>query len=184
MENQTGQTEKNKLTSTQKILIIGMIVLILIVSGFGIALLLKPAAPAASDDQSDTVETTGNVIMDDDNFENVIADMQRKAKEGNFRVKMNMAWTFPDGASASPDAYVANSEANHGPVTFQVLLEDTGEVIYTSPELPLGSKVADITLTKDLEPGTYNCICQYQLFTEDKKENGKVAIALTINVLE
>jgi len=99
---------------------------------------------------------------------------------GSYRAKMSSDWVFADGTSASENAYVENAVANRHDVYFDIILSDTNERIYASPVLPIGSHLKAITLDKDLDAGTYDCIVEYHLVDEEQNTLGTVNFALTI----
>lgn len=176
--SKTASKEKKKLSKTQVVLLAGFGVLLTAVIVIGVLLLLKSQEVPA------TSFGAGNVVLDEDNGEDLIAELTRKAAEGQFEVKMNAEWSFPNGASPSTDAYVANSRANRLPVYFEVTLgdNDDSEVIYTSPEIPVGSAVKDITLTKDLPAGDYETVCTYHLLNEDKTVRSSVSVVVRLHI--
>ncbi len=133
--------------------------------------IVKPASPGS-----------GSIVVDKNNAASVAEELKRKAAENRFSVKMNHAWTFSDGQSSSADAYVANSTFNKKPFYFDLVENETGEVIYTSPIIPVGSAVKDFTLSKPLEAGVYECVCQYNLLNEDDTVASTVNIAVTVTV--
>jgi hypothetical protein len=97
---------------------------------------------------------------------------------------MNTTWYFKDGASASDNAYVENSVSNTNNVYFDITLADTGENIYSSPVLSIGSSLEKITLDKALEDGTYDCVVTYTLVDEEQTPLSTVSVSLTIAVGE
>lgn len=48
-----------------------------------------------------------------------------------------------------------NPEGNPCYFTFELVLKDTGESLYTSKQVPPGKAVTDVTLSRALEPGEY-----------------------------
>lgn len=122
-------------------------------------------------------------IVTPDNVDEIIADMQeRKVDPGMYEVTMNTTWDFKDGDSASSNAYVENSTANSNDVYFDIVRSDTGEEIYSSPIIPIGSHLEDITLDKSLEAGEYACVLTYHLLDENEEEESTLMINLTIRV--
>ena len=99
-----------------------------------------------------------------------------------YEVTMNTTWDFADGESASSNAYVANSTYNTTDVYFDVVLTDTEEIIYSSPVLPIGEYINDITLDKALDAGTYDCTVIYSLIDGEQNPLSTVRVALTIVV--
>ena len=88
-------------------------------------------------------------------------------------VKMNSTWTFSDGQAYSRDAFVENPSS--------ITVNGIKEPILTSPVLPVGSHLENITLDKALKAGTYNCTLTYTLLSMDGKESvGTLQMALKI----
>jgi hypothetical protein len=135
-----------------------------------------------------TAETTQkrNVVVTPDNVEEVIEALDESdyVAPGSYEVTMNTTWNFKDGTSASDNAYVENSVDNTNDVYFDITLADTEENIYSSPVIPVGSHLEDITLDKALEDGTYDCVITYTLVDEDQNPLSTVRVKLTIVVGE
>ena len=122
-------------------------------------------------------------IVTSDNVDEIIADMQEdKVDPGMYEVTMNTTWDFSDGDSASSNAYVENSTANSNDVYFDIVRSDTGEEIYSSPIIPIGSHLEDITLDKSLDKGEHACVLTYHLLDENEEEESTLMINLTIRV--
>jgi hypothetical protein len=101
----------------------------------------------------------------------------------NFTVVQNSDWTFPDGNSESTDAYVENDIENDTAFYFDVVLDSTGELVYSSPILELGAKIEKFKLDKPVEAGDYDCTITYHLVDENQKELTTVTVGTTIKVL-
>lgn len=176
-----------KISSTQTILIVGIVVIFAAILGIGALIINKLGAqPGFQVSEAISGVTpsfgTGTVVMDESNVNDMIDEMKRKEAEGRYDVKMTVDWTFPDGKSVG-DAYVANAEANTHPVYFDVTL-DNGTKIYTSPMLPVGSAVESITLDTPLDAGYYTGVCTYHLLKSEEEltEISNVSIAVRITV--
>lgn len=167
--------ERQGLSVTQIILIIGFIciILVILVLGFFIYKSMQPK-------HQETV-TTGSLVVDESNLESIAEDMQSKVDDSMFETSMNVVWNFPDGASPSSDAYVANAGSNHYAISFDVLLEGT-EVIFTSGVIPVGNRIKEIKLDKELPAGTYEAVCMYHLLKDDGTENSSFGVNIFINI--
>lgn len=176
-----------KLSSTQVILIVGIVLILAAVLGVGALVVGRLGQQSSGSEASGSAATpsfgSGAVVMDDKNVNNMVEEMKRKAEEGRYEVKMSVNWTFPDGESVSEDAYVANTDVNTHPVYFDVTLED-GTVVYTSPLIPVGSAVDGIKLDQPLDAGTYSTVCTYHLLQseEDTTEISTVSVVVRITV--
>ena len=127
-------------------------------------------------------EPKRNVVVNKDNVDKITDEMNKTqhVRPGNYEAKMNAIWHFPDGSSPSTDAYVENVLRNTHDVYFDVELANTGEVILESPVIPRGSYMKDITLDKDLDPGTYDCVLIYHLVDSNQKTVSTLRMAITI----
>lgn len=134
--------------------------------------------------QDEEPDDKRNVVVNQENLEEVLNNMAEEdfVPLGSYEAKMSSNWVFADGKSASKNAYVENVVANTHDVYFDILLSDTKERIYASPVLPIGSHLKAITLDKDLDAGTYDCILEYHLVDEEQNTISTVSFALTIIV--
>lgn len=147
---------------------VGVMVIILI--AILILLLFKSNAPV-----------TSNQVVTPENVEEIIAS-EKKVDQGTYEVKMNSTWMFENGSSASSNAYVENATSNTNNVYFDVVRSDNGETIFTSPVIPIGSHLEDITLDKALSAGTYDCVLTYHLLDDGGETLSTLQLKLIINV--
>ena len=149
--------------------------LVIIVILVGVIAFLLGRNTSTSDNGSEAGNTTSNrevvsesrVILDENSAAGVMEDMRSEVAEGMFECNMSMTWTFDDTTNPSKDAYVANSKNNKYPIYFDVILKDTGETIYTSPILPVGSELKNFALDKSLDPGTHKVKVMYTLIKDE-----------------
>ena len=161
-------------SNTQKatrrpIILVSLAVAILVIGGIMLLLVF-------GDDQ------TPNLVVTPDNVNELLAEREEAevTPMGSFEVMMNTTWTFPNSKSASTDAYVANSIYNNNTVYFTITLEGSEEPLYTSPYIPVGSRMENVTLDCDLKAGTYDTVLTYHLVDGEYQESSKVAVALEI----
>ena len=123
-----------------------------------------------------------NVVVTPDNIQDMIAerDENERVPIGSYEVNMNTTWTFPDSHSASTDAYIGNSINNQCTVFFTIALKGSEDDFYTSPYIPVGSKMENVTLDCDFAAGTYDTILTYHLVDSEYKEMSRVSVALEI----
>lgn len=123
-----------------------------------------------------------NVIVSPENVDEILAEMEASSKiqPGQYEVTMNSTWEFESGNVASSNAYVENSTANSNDVYFDITLSDSGETIFESPIIPVGSHLEGITLDKTLDAGAYDCVLTYHLLDENDEPVSSLNIALTI----
>lgn len=168
--------KNKKLNTTQIILIVGFVCILALICVFGFILI-------NSNKQDDVQPATGgNLVIDESNLEEVKDQVVSSVGKGMFEVNMNTIWTFPNGESASSDAYVANGVSNSLPVSFEIIVEE--EVVYTSTVIPVGSQLKEIVLDKALDAGSYNAVCMYHLWNEDGTEDSSFGVNIQLEVNE
>lgn len=144
---------------------------VIIIALIGVIVMLMGSRNA--EDGTEAAKETRPVVVLPENAEEVAEQIlnQETVPEGvplSYQVTMNSTWEFEDGASASRNAYVANSKDNETPVYFDVVRNDTQETIYQSPVIPVGQDLSSITLDQDLDAGDYECTLTYHLIDEEQ----------------
>jgi len=92
--------------------------------------------------------------------EKIIASLNEKVEEGMINISMNTSPTFKDGASEG-NLMIVNEGINHYPQMVEITRNDTGETIYKSGAIPVGSKIESDSLDVDLDAGTYECTAMF-----------------------
>jgi hypothetical protein len=130
-----------------------------------------------------TASTAGRgMVVAEENASSIKEWAETPVEDGYYRVQMNMKWDFPDGESPSSNAYVANAETNTRTVYFDLTLNDTNELLYSSPFIPVTAKLDEITLNRDLEKGEYPAMVTYHLVDDNLEEITTVSINIILNV--
>lgn len=130
--------------------------------------------------QTSIIPPSGDGIVITEDNKNALSDIKEKVKKGMIEVKMTSNWVFEDGGKSS-NAYLANSERNSYDLRFEISIADTGEVIMTSPDVPVGSCIENFPLSVTLESGDYNVVIAHQQI-EDGEVMNTVRTAATITV--
>ena len=161
--------------------------LILIIA-FVIIIVIAVVAVIGFATSGSTVTTTQkayNTVVTPDNVEELIAELEEEdfTPIGSYEMNMNFDWTFADGTSASENAYVGNSINNLNTVYFTIALSSNmDEIIYTSPNLEVGSHLTSIKLDKDLDPGTYEAVATYYLLNANMEPVSEVSVILNLTI--
>jgi hypothetical protein len=176
-----GKTEKSGKEGSGKtaiIVIIGVIIILLLL--IVIILLLKDKGnsdsdvvlkPAPNENTREIAETSSvRVIKSEEEAQTAVEKMREEVAEGMFKCDMPTTWMFRKGGSEPVELYVANHPDNTKPIYFDVYLEETDELIYSSPVLKVDTKWTDISLNKELEPGTYRAKVAYKLLTDEESQ--------------
>ncbi len=107
-------------------------------------------------------------VITEENYKQIMEDMDNQVQEGYFETYMNTEWTFPDGSSETTNAVLGNSPNNKKPIRCEVMLADTEEVIYSTGVLPVGAELPPFKLDVDLDAGTYDAVCMVYLLDEEE----------------
>jgi len=118
-------------------------------------------------------------LVTEANILNIEKDIEEKVALGMFETHMNTTWRFPNGKSPSSTAVMGNSPSNNFAFWFTVTLS-TGEEIFRSGLLPVGTEIAEIKLIRELPAGTYDAVVAINMVQDD---NTPVDSNMGINVI-
>lgn len=176
MEKQKENEQGKKTINITTAIIIILLVLLLIGAVVIVFLLLNDKSEEK--DVRGTVEARGTVVTKD-NVDKLIMD-EDVVQDGYYDVSMSIDWHFKDGVSS--DAMIANKTTNTRTVYFDLLTEDTEELVYSSPYIPVGESMQGFTLDKQMEVGTHDMIVRYHLVDENNVEVSNVSVGVTIYI--
>lgn len=148
-------------------IIIGSIIVLLLLAVIGVMAFMLVRKEA------DEPEESSGYVLNEENYQQIQENMSEAVSEGYFETYMNTTWTFADGASETKDAVLGNAPNNTKPIRCEVILSDTGEIIYKTGVIPVGAVLDPFKLDKDLDAGIYEAICQIYLLKE--QEDGTYA---------
>lgn len=175
MKAKDGKTRSAKKSRKTIILISVLVVVIMMLIGV-IVYLLWPKEAKNDDDVKP-------MIVTEENKDDIIGELEKDSTDKMYNCRMSTNWTFENGEAKSEDAYVANTDYNHYAVYFEVQIDSTKEIVYTSANIPVGSEVKGLTLDKPLEAGEYPATVIYHLLDDDGKEVSSVGFTVNIQVL-
>ena len=92
--------------------------------------------------------------------EEIAEKLNEKVAEGMINISMNTAPYFKDGTSEG-NVMIVNEAINNYPQKVQIVRNDTGEQIYQSKAIPVGSKIERAKLDVALPAGTYECTAYF-----------------------
>ena len=194
---QTGKTEENSAKRKKLLIIVFIILAIIIVALVAVISYLlgrEKSSNVGAQPRNDVAETSqrevvgeSRFVLDEGSALTALDEMRKQVEEGMFECSMSTEWTFADGNSESEDAYVANTTNNTHPFYFDVVLNNgSGEVIYASPILPVGTHLTGFKLDKPLAAGTYEAVCKYKLLKDEESQEviSAANFIITISVLK
>ena len=127
-----------------------------------VKLLHKPADAALADSKSGIVYDSSAVEGGWDNLspEEIAERLNQKVEEGMINISMNTAPYFETG-TAEGNLMLVNESINNYPQKVQIVRNDTGEQIYESGAIAVGSEIERAKLDVVLPAGTYECTAYF-----------------------
>ena len=114
--------------------------------------------------------------------EEIAEKLNEKVAEGMINISMNTAPYFEDG-KAEGNVMIVNESINNYPQQVEFIRNDTGEQIYQSNAIPVGSKIERAKLDVVLPIGTYECTAYFHnLDPESGEIIGTAGAIITITV--
>ena len=135
-------------------------------SGAGIFLITrlvsKPLTKEDARGQTGIVYDSSAVEGGWDNLspEEIAEKLNEKVAEGMINISMNTAPYFENG-KAEGNVMIVNEAINNYPQQVEFIRNDTGEQIFQSKAIPVGSKIERAALDVELPAGTYECTAMF-----------------------
>ncbi|MFR5889137.1 MAG: hypothetical protein ACLUFK_11585, partial [Oscillospiraceae bacterium] len=115
---------------------VGLVIVVAVI----ILLLLRSCGAPANDPggiEFDPSATEGG--WDEADMDAIRDSLNEKVEEGMINISMNTSPVFSDGESAG-SLMIVNDDINRYPLSVEITRNDSGEVIYTSKAVPVGSR--------------------------------------------
>lgn len=165
----------------------GLVILILLIIAAAVCLFRSCSKEKAVDPASSSIIYDSNAIRggwDEADTDAIVDALNEKVKEGMINISMNTSPVFTGGTSAG-NLMIVNESINRYPQVVQITRNDTGETIYASGAIPVGSKIESARLDVDLDAGTYDCTALFNNINPDTGEFiGCAGAIITITVLK
>ena len=114
--------------------------------------------------------------------EEIAEKLNEKVAEGMINISMNTAPYFED-STAEGNLMIVNESINNYPQKVQIVRNDTGEQVYESGAIAVGSKIERAKLDVVLPAGTYECTAYFHnLDPESGAIIGTAGAVITITV--
>ena len=125
-------------------------------------LVSKPLAKEDARGQTGIVYDSSAVEGGWDNLspEEIAEKLNEKVAEGMINISMNTAPYFENG-KAEGNVMIVNESINNYPQQVEFIRNDTGEQIYQSKAIPVGSKIERAALDVELPAGSYECTAMF-----------------------
>ncbi len=142
-------------------------------------LLGRPAPQQAAVSQSTGGRGT---LVTSSNVSSLLEQASQPMEDAYYRTRMSVVWEFGKSTEPSTTAYVENAPDNTRTVYFDVTLADTGDLVYSSPFIPLGGKLEGIALDAELPAGEHAAVVTYHLVDDDHREITTVSVGITLKI--
>ena len=114
--------------------------------------------------------------------EEIAEKLNEKVAEGMINISMNTAPYFEDG-KAEGNVMIVNESINNYPQQVEFIRNDTGEQVYQSNAIPVGSKIERAALDVELPAGTYECTAMFHNLDPDTGDIiGTAGAIITITI--
>lgn len=171
------------------IAIVCLLALLVCVGGILIYLQLSPdntdtAPPLIERQPAAEMPQSRGIVVTPENVDYVMEMWERQTADAYFTASMNVEWIFPRGDEPSSNAFVANSTANTRTMYFDLFLDATEEIIFSSPFIPVGASLDEVVLNTPLPAGNHSATVVYTMVDDDFQEVATVMVAVLLRVLE
>jgi len=122
------------------------------------------------------------IVASPDNIDDIRAQAEEPIRGASYRTRMTTRWTFETWDSPS-NAFVENAKSNSYTVFFDLKLRETGEIVYSSPFIPVGAKWESFALDTEVPAGEHAAIVTYHLVDEDYEQLSTVSVSVTLRIL-
>ena len=164
---------------------VGIGAAIVVVLAIIILLLLRSCGTPTDDPggiEFDPSATAGG--WDEADLDAIRDSLNEKVADGMINISMNTSPVFSDGESAG-SLMIVNEDINRYTISVEITRNDSGEVIYTSKAVPVGSTIAADKLDLDLDAGTYECTAMFFNLDPDTGDKlGSAGVVIELTVLE
>jgi hypothetical protein len=179
-----GDVSKKQQPKKKKavIVVIILMVILIVMAGILIFILLRDKEPER------VVEERGTggrgILATEENYESVFEEIEKPVDDNSFLVNMSMTLLFETWDKSARHTYVRNDAGNIRTMYFDLYLDDEngnrGELIYSSPYIPVGRELKDFGLNQELAAGEYNVTLVYRLVDDDYQDITDVVVGVNM----
>lgn len=115
--------------------------------------------------------------------EEIQRELNRVVEEGMFNISIASAIVF-ENPQAQGQARIENIQANRYHMQVDIVLDETGETVYSSKLIRPGYSIEYIQLEKELEPGVYDATAVFSAITQEEVQLfGQAAAQIKLHIL-
>lgn len=182
-KSQKTDTKTAKIAGILVLLAVVILVILLLLRGCGSKGAELPAQPETGTGISyDSAAVVGG--WDEADMDKIVEGLNEQVEAGMINISMNTSPVFSDGTSEG-NLMIVNEGVNRYPQIVEITRNDTGETIYKSGAIPVGSKIEKAKLSADLDAGTYECTALFYNVDPDTGDYlGCAGAIITVTVLD
>lgn len=166
-------------------LIIGLLATLLCVVVVAAGVIIFQLSQRESSEKEEETKLKKDLLITEENISSIKEELEQTENDtvpASYDVMMNSDWYFEDGKSKSSNASVTNYKTNKNTVYFDVILNDSGEVVYSSPYISVGAVNKQFALDKELPAGNYEAVCKYYILDEEMNTLCTVSVNITLHI--
>ena len=181
----TAKTAKeNKGASKFTKVIIACLSVALVAVGVVVIVLLLRETPEPVIEQSEPNRGVARgMVATEENLEEVLDMILTPSPDPHFTTSMTVDWVFDRWDAPGQNIMVENASVNTRTVYFDLFLNETDELIYSSPFIPVGERLDQFTLDAQLPAGNHPATVVYHLVDDDFNDLTSVSLAVMLRVL-
>jgi len=122
-------------------------------------------------------------VVTEDNADEIRAQFDAPPEDAYFTASMNVDWLFDTWNTPSSNAIVENDTLNTRTIYFDLFLDETDELIFSSPFIPVGASLDILKLTKEVPVGNHPATVTYYLVDDNLNEVSNVSVAVLLRIL-
>jgi len=116
--------------------------------------------------------------------EEIQEELNRVVEEGMFNISIASAIVF-ESPEAEGEVRIENIPANKYHMQVDIILDETGETVYSSKLIKPGYSIEKISLSEELEPGEYAATAVFSAITQEEMQLfGQAGAQIKLYVLD
>ncbi|MCL2718592.1 MAG: hypothetical protein FWE14_07400 [Lachnospiraceae bacterium] len=180
-------TQKPQSKKATKIVIIIMSVALVALIGVLLYLLLRNDEPEQETQVRDSIGGRA-ILATEENYDTILEEISKPVRDTQYLVSMSLDLKFDTWDQSTRSTVVRNDARNVRTVYFELFLDDAdgeiGEMIYSSPYIPLGAELRDFGLDKELAAGTYQATMIYHMVDDDFEKITDLVLGVKVIINE
>lgn len=124
----------------------------------------------------EVVGGTGAVLTPE-NYQSLLSEFREPSPDDSYTVNTSAEYRFDKNGVAESTTFIRNHKSNRRMVYFDFFLngedEESDELLYSSPYIPVGEEVRDFSLSRALPEGEYKVTVVYHL-VDDENEYAEI----------